>query len=39
MITPKVTEIQRPLEAVTPDPFAAAAAPTVHGGDSKRERR
>jgi hypothetical protein len=23
MLTPKVTEIRRPLEATTPDPFAA----------------
>jgi hypothetical protein len=27
MLTPKVTEIRRPLEAVTPDPFAVTTPP------------
>jgi hypothetical protein len=32
MLTPKVTEIRRPLEATTPDPFVLTAPPQPLGG-------
>jgi hypothetical protein len=33
MLTPKVTEIRRPLEAVTPDPFLDTARVQPLGGN------
>ena len=33
MLTPKVTEIRRPLEAVTPDPFVVTTPAQPLGGN------